>query len=192
MGGSLRGSLTRAARLPVIFRETGLTGLMLVELEPISDERGSLARTFDSAEWEQRGLSAQVVECNLSRNPHRGTLRGMHYQEPPHSESKLVRCSRGAIFDVAVDIRPESPTFRRWFGIELSDENGRMLHVSEGFAHGFLTLTDASEVMYQMSARYNADFARGIRWDDPAIGMEWPASPSVISERDRGFPDFEW
>jgi dTDP-4-dehydrorhamnose 3,5-epimerase len=176
----------------MIFRETGLAGLMLVELEPISDERGSFARTFDSAEWEKRGMSVQVVQCNLSRNLYRGTLRGMHYQEPPHSESKLVRCSRGAIFDVAVDIRRDSPTFRRWFGIELSDDNGRMLHIPEGFAHGFLTLTDGSEVLYQMSACHSAVSVRGIRWDDPAIGIEWPASPLVISERDRGFPDFEW
>src|SRR5689334_1087589 len=124
------------------FEPTELRGLMLVELEPASDERGAFARTFDSAEWEARGLPSQVVQCNLSQNRARGTLRGLHYQAGPHAEAKLVRCARGAVFDVAVDLRSDSPTFRGWFGLELSAVNHRMLWIPEGFAHGFLTLTD--------------------------------------------------
>lgn len=174
----------------MIFRETQLAGLVVVELEPISDERGSFARTFDSAEWEARGMPAGVSQCNLSRNLQRGTLRGMHYQDEPYGESKLVRCARGSIFDVAIDLRPASATFRRWFGLELSSENGCMLSIPEGFAHGFLTLTELSEVEYLMSTPYVPTHARGVRWDDPAFGIEWPAPPLVISERDRGFDDF--
>lgn len=176
----------------MIFRDTGLPALVVVELEPVSDKRGSFAHTFDSSEWEARGMCARILQCNLSRNHYRGTLRGMHYQEAPSAECKLVRCSRGAIFDVAVDIRRDSPTFRRWFGLELSDANGRMLYIPEGFAHGFLTLTDGSEVLYQMSESYVPTSARGFRWDDPAFAIEWPAPPLVISERDSGFLDFEW
>jgi len=174
----------------MIFSESDLEGVVIVELEPISDERGSFARTFDAAAWEAHGLCARVVECSLSRNPARGTLRGMHYQAPPDGERKLVRCSRGTIFDVAVDLRPESATYRRWFGLELSDENGRMLSIPEGVAHGFLTLTAGAEVLYQMSDVYVPTAARGVRWDDPAFGIDWPESPQVISSRDRTFPDF--
>ncbi len=174
----------------MIFRETELAGLVVVELVPIADERGSFARTFDAAAWEASGLNPRVLECSLSRNHARGTLRGMHYQEAPHGETKLVRCSRGAIFDVAVDLRPESATYRRWFGLELSDENGRMLSIPEGVAHGFLTLTAGAEVLYQMSDVYVPTAARGVRWDDPAFGIDWPESPQVISSRDRTFPDF--
>ena len=176
----------------MIFQDTGLEGLVLVELESVSDERGTFARTFDAAEWEARGMCARVLQCNLSRNVRRGTLRGLHYQEAPHGETKLVRCSRGAIFDVAVDLRRDSPTFLRWFGAELSGENGRMLHIPAGFAHGFLTLADDSEVLYQMSDVYVPEAARGVRWDDAAFAIEWPGPPAVISERDRNYPDFEW
>lgn len=172
------------------FTDTGLQGLVLVELESIDDERGSFARTFDAAEWEARGMPSRIAQCNLSRNIGLHTLRGMHYQEPPYEEAKLVRCSQGAIFDVAVDLRHDSPTFKRWFGAELSAENGRMLFLPEGFAHGFLTLTAESEVVYQMSNLYEPTAARGVRWDDPAFAIEWPAEPVVMSERDRGFPDF--
>lgn len=174
----------------MIFRDTGLAGLVLIELEPVRDERGSFARTFDAAEWESRGMSSHVVQCNLSRNAVRGTLRGLHYQTAPHGEAKLVRCSAGAIFDVAVDLRRDSPTFCRWFGQELSAENGRMLFIPQGFAHGFLTLTDASEVLYQMSAPYEASAARGVRWDDPVFAIEWPVEPLMLSDRDRGYADF--
>jgi dTDP-4-dehydrorhamnose 3,5-epimerase len=174
----------------VKFADTALPGLVVVELEPIEDERGSFARTFDVTEWEARGMSSRVAQCNLSRNAGLHTLRGLHFQAAPYEEAKLVRCSRGAVFDVAVDLRPDSPAFRRWFGTELSAENGRMLFVPEGFAHGFLTLTAESELVYQMSSLYEPTAARGVRWDDPAFAIEWPAEPVVMSERDRGFPDF--
>ncbi len=176
----------------MIFKDTGLDGLKLVELEPSLDARGSFLRTFDAAEWEVRGLTATVAQCSLSCNRRRGTLRGLHYQEPPHEETKLVRCSRGRIFDVAVDLRASSPTFRRWFGTELSDRNGRMLYIPVGFAHGFLTLEPETEVSYQISTPYVPEAARGVRWDDPAFGIDWPDVPQVISDRDRSFPDFSW
>ncbi|HXH34716.1 MAG TPA: dTDP-4-dehydrorhamnose 3,5-epimerase [Plantibacter sp.] len=172
------------------FAETGLSGLVLIELEPLADERGSFARTFDAAKWEAHGIPSTVVQCSVSRNHRQGTLRGMHYQAEPHGETKLVRCGRGAIFDVAVDLRPDSTTFRRWFGEELSETNGRMLHIPAGFAHGFLTLADESEVVYQMADPYVADAARGLRYDDPAFAIQWPAAPVVISDRDRTYPDF--
>jgi dTDP-4-dehydrorhamnose 3,5-epimerase len=172
------------------FIETELAGLFVVETEEQGDERGSFVRTFDAAEWTAHGLRPPTLQGNLSRNTHRGTLRGMHYQEQPYSETKLVRCSRGAIFDVVIDLRPESPTFREWFGIELSETNAQMLHIPERFAHGFLTLADASEIVYQMSAPYAPAHARGVRWDDPLFAIEWPARPEVISQRDRSFPDF--
>lgn len=174
----------------MIFRETGFGGLVVIELELVGDERGSFARTFDAAEWAANGMSARVVQCNLSRNARRRTLRGLHYQADPYGEAKLVRCSRGAVYDVAVDLRRDSPTFRGWFGLELSEANDRMLYIPEGFAHGFLTLTDDTEVLYQMSSEYAPDAARGVRWDDPAFGIEWPEEPLVVSERDRAFPDF--
>jgi dTDP-4-dehydrorhamnose 3,5-epimerase len=176
----------------VIFRETELPGLVVVELEELADERGSFARTFDAEEWERRGMCARVVQCNLSRNAASGTLRGLHYQDAPHGEAKLVRCSRGRVFDVAVDLRPDSPSFRAWHGIELTDANGLMLHIPDGFAHGFVTLADDTEVQYQMSAPYVLAAARGVRWDDPAFAIVWPVEPVVVSERDRTFPDFAW
>ena len=174
------------------FLDTGIDDLVLVELDEQRDERGSFVRTFDAAEWQARGFATRIAQCNLSRNTRRGTLRGMHFQAPPHAEAKLVRCSRGAIFDVAVDLRDDFPTFRRWFGVELTESNRRMLQIPERFAHGFLTLVDDSEVAYQMSAEYEPSHARGVRWDDPAFGIQWPASPIVISDRDRTFPDFRW
>lgn len=170
------------------FHETPLAGVVVVELELLDDERGSFARTFDASEWELRGLSTRVAQCNLSRNARSGTLRGLHYQAAPHEEAKLVRCARGAIFDVAVDLRPQSPSLHQWFGLELSEANDRLLYIPEGCAHGFLTLSDASEVLYQMSELYVPDAARGLRWDDPALAIDWPAPPAVISERDRSFP----
>ncbi len=174
----------------MIFTETDLPGLLLLEVEWAIDERGGFARTFDIGEWQARGLVASVAQCNLSRNDSRGTLRGMHYQAPPYEETKLVRCSTGSIYDVVIDLRRESPTFCRWFGTELSAENGRMLCVPAGFAHGFVTLADATEVVYQMSREYEAAAARGVRWDDPSFGIDWPIQPVVMSERDRSFRDF--
>jgi dTDP-4-dehydrorhamnose 3,5-epimerase len=176
----------------VIFRETPLAGAFVIELERIGDERGSFARIFDVEEWRARGLNPQVVQCSVSFNVRGGTLRGMHYQAEPWAECKLVRCTRGAIYDVIVDLRPESPTLARWFGVELTDTNDTLLYVPEGFAHGFQTLVDTTEVSYQITQAYVPEAARGVRWDDPAFAIEWPSAEGgrVISERDRGYPDF--
>ena len=175
----------------MVFTETSVQGAWVVEAERRADERGFFARTWDTEEFAQSGLSGRLVQCSLSFNTRRGTLRGMHYQAPPHEEAKLVRCTAGAIFDVALDLRPGSATFRRWFGVELSAQNRLALYVPEGCAHGFVTLTDDSEVLYQISEFYEPAAARGVRWDDPAFGIEWPAEVLVINERDRTYPDFE-
>ena len=175
------------------FVETPLPGAWAIELEEIEDDRGWFARTFDAEEFRSRGLNPDVVQCNASFNHRRGTLRGMHYQAEPHGESKLVRCVRGAIFDVAVDLRPDSPTGRAWHGVELSAENRLAFYIPAGLAHGFQTLTDNSEVLYQMGDPYVPEAARGVRWDDPAFGIEWPEPDGerIISERDAGYPDFK-
>jgi dTDP-4-dehydrorhamnose 3,5-epimerase len=165
-----------------------LKGVFLIRIERIEDERGSFARTFCRREFGERGLDSMVAQCNLSHNRLRGTLRGLHYQLPPAAEAKLVRCTRGAIFDVAVDLRPNSPTFCRWFGTELSAANDMMLYIPKGFAHGFQTLADDTEITYQMSEYYAPDLARGLRWDEPALGIHWPLSVGTMSERDRQQP----
>jgi len=173
--------------------ETPLPGAYVVELEPLADERGWLARTFDAAAFAELGLDARVSQCNASFNAKAGTLRGMHFQAEPHGEAKLVRCTRGAVYDVIVDLRPESPTFREWFGLELREGAMASLFAPAGLAHGFQTLEDASEVHYQMGHHYVPAAASGVRWDDPAFGIEWPEPPPggrVISERDAGYPDF--
>jgi dTDP-4-dehydrorhamnose 3,5-epimerase len=176
----------------MIFRPTELLGAFVLEPEPLEDERGIFARTWCAQEAEEHGLESRVVQCNVSYNRRKGTLRGMHWQVAPHAETKLVRCTRGAIHDVIVDIRPDSPTRGRSHAELLSAERRNMLYVPVGFAHGFLTLEDHAEVFYQMSEYYAPDAARGFRWDDPAFGLRWPAEPSVISERDRSYPDFVW
>jgi dTDP-4-dehydrorhamnose 3,5-epimerase len=174
------------------FIPTPLPGTWAIEQEDLSDERGSFARTFDSDEFEAHGLNPAIVQANASFNARRGTLRGMHYQAQPHGESKLVRCVRGAIFDVAVDLRADSPTYCQWHGVELSGENRLVFYIPAGLAHGFQTLTDDCEVLYQMGHRYVPDAARGVRWDDPAFGIEWPAvdGARTISEKDMAYPDF--
>jgi dTDP-4-dehydrorhamnose 3,5-epimerase len=174
------------------FVQTPLPDAWVIELEEIGDERGWFARTFDADEFAERGLNAAVVQCNASFNRRRDTLRGMHYQAEPYGESKLVRCVRGAIFDVAVDLRRDSSTFCRWHGVELSADNRRALYIPSGMAHGFQTLTDDCEVLYQMDHRYVPGAARGVRWDDPAFTIEWPrpSAGRTISEKDRGYPDF--
>lgn len=172
------------------FTETELSGAFIVDLEPRGDERGLFARTFCQREFERYRLSPRVVQCNLAFNDYRATLRGMHYQAPPHQETKLVRCTSGAIFDVIIDLRRKSPTFCHWFGIELSSNNRRMLYVPEGFAHGYVTLTHNSEVFYQVSEFYTPQSERGVRWDDPVFGIRWPIQPQVISDKDRNHPDF--
>jgi len=172
------------------FSPTKLSGVSLVDLERHEDERGFFARSWCQSEFEQRGLNPRLVQCNVSFNRKRGTLRGMHYQVAPHAEAKLVRCTRGAIYDVAVDLRPDSPTYRQWVGVELTAENGRALYIAEGFAHGFQTLADDSEVFYQMSEFFHPEYARGVRWDDPAFKIAWPENERCLSARDLAYPDY--
>jgi dTDP-4-dehydrorhamnose 3,5-epimerase len=174
------------------FTQTPLPGVWVIELDLLGDERGWFARTFDAEEFRTRGLEPAVVQCNASFNARRDTLRGMHYQAEPHGESKLIRCVRGAIFDVAVDLRSGSPAFCAWHGVELSAENGRALYIPAGLAHGFQTLEHDSEVLYQMGHPYVPEAARGVRWDDPAFEIEWPRAHGsrIVSERDASYPDF--
>jgi dTDP-4-dehydrorhamnose 3,5-epimerase len=174
----------------MIFRETRVQGVWVIEPERYEDERGFFARTWDTAEFAVHGLNGRLVQCSISYNGRRGTLRGMHYQATPHEEAKLVRCTSGSIFDVAVDLRTGSATFRRWVGTELSAENRLAMYVPEGCAHGFLTLTEESEVAYQISEFHAPDAARGVRWNDPAFGIDWPEDVLVVNERDRSYPDF--
>jgi len=174
----------------MIFTETKLQGLFMVDLERREDERGFFARTWCRNEFEAHGLETRLVQCNVSFNLRRGTLRGMHYQAPPCAEIKLARCTLGAIYDVAIDLRPDSPTFRQWAAVELTAENRRALYIPAGFAHGFQTLRDNSEVFYQMSEFYHAAYARGVRWNDLAFGISWPLPDPLLSERDHAYPDF--
>ena len=173
----------------MIFYETKLPGVFEISLAPHSDERGLFARSWCQKEFESRNLNPKVVQCNVSFNLRKGTLRGVHYQAAPFPEAKLVRCTMGAIYDVVVDLRPQSPTFRDWIGVMLTAGNRHMVYVPEGCGHGLLTLEDNTEVFYQMSEFYHPDLARGVRWNDPAIGIVWPAAVQVISERDRTYPD---
>lgn len=172
------------------FEELELAGAHLVSLDLREDERGWFARLWDPDELREHGLEAGLAQASVAFNTRRLTLRGMHYQEEPYAEAKLVRCTRGALHDVIVDLRPGSATFRRWLAVELREGDGRLLYVPCGFAHGYLTLADETEAMYLISAAYAPEAARGVRWDDPAFAIEWPAEPDVISERDRGWPDF--
>ncbi len=173
------------------FHETEISGVFEIRIHAIPDERGFFARTWCRREFEEHGLESALVQCNISFNTRRGTLRGMHYQAAPFAEAKLVRCTRGAICDVVLDLRPHSPSFKRWVAMSLTEENRNMVYVPKGCAHGFLTLNDETEVFYQMSEAYNAESARGVRWDDPAFGIVWPGKVEVISERDRTYPDFK-
>jgi dTDP-4-dehydrorhamnose 3,5-epimerase len=165
-----------------------LRGAFLIESEPITDERGYFARTFCAREFEAHGLDTRMVQCDISSNRIRGTIRGLHYQSPPHSETKLVRCVRGAIYDVIVDLRPASPTFLKWISVELNARELRSLYIPAGFAHGFQTLDNSTDVLYQMSQYHVPQAARGIRWSDPAIAVDWPMVPTMISARDRLYP----
>jgi dTDP-4-dehydrorhamnose 3,5-epimerase len=172
----------------VIFRKTPLIGAYLIEPQRVEDARGYFARTWCAAEFADHGLPVRFAQCSTSYNARRGTLRGLHFQAPPHAEGKLVRCTRGAIFDVIVDLRPASPSHRRWFAAELTAENALMMYAPEGFAHGFQTLADASEVFYQITVPFRPKAARGLRWDDPAIGVTWPIADPSLSEADRARP----
>lgn len=175
----------------MVFNQTKFRGVYLIDIEPRADERGFFARTFCQQEFIEHGLNPQIIQCNISYNRKKGTLRGMHFQAPPSEEAKLVSCIGGAIYDVIVDLRPDSTTYREWLAVELGGRREHhMIYIPEGFAHGFQTLEDRSEVFYQMSASYAPECARGIRWDDPTFGIRWPSAPSVISERDSSYPDF--
>lgn len=172
----------------MIFTETKLKGSFIIEPEKIEDERGFFARTWDNKTFEEYGLNSKLVQCNISFNKKKGTIRGMHYQAYPHEEAKLVRCTKGKAFEVMLDLRTHSNTHMQWLGIEITSENYKMLYVPEGFALGFQTLEYNTELFYQMSERYEPEFSRGIRWDDPSINISWPLKPTVISKKDLSFP----
>lgn len=174
----------------MIFTPLALAGAFLIDLERREDERGFFARTWCQREFVENGINPALVQCNLSYNRMRGTLRGMHLQLPPFEEDKLVRCSRGAIYDVIIDLRIDSPTWRQWIGVMLNQENRRALYVPKGFAHGFLTLEDETEVFYQMSEFYAPEHSRGVRWDDPVFGITWPIPVATISEKDQALADY--
>jgi dTDP-4-dehydrorhamnose 3,5-epimerase len=173
----------------MIFTPSALDGVWQIDLERLTDQRGHFARSFCAREFAAHGLPSGFVQCNVSFNTHRGTLRGMHWQAEPYPGGKPVRCTSGAIFDVAVDLRPASPTRHRSVGVELTARNGRALYIPAGFAHGFQTLTDDTEVLYQMTEAYHGELSRGVRWNDPAFAIVWPLPPAEISERDQTWPD---
>ena len=174
----------------MVIQPTALSGVMEIRIEPLVDDRGLFARTYDEEIFSQAGLPTSWPQCNLSWNELRGTLRGMHYQSGDAGEPKLVRCTRGRIFDVAVDINPSSQSFKQWVGIELHAEKRNALYIPPGFAHGFLTLEDGCEVLYQMGTSYVPDAACGVRWDDPAFDIKWPFKPKTISQKDACYVDF--
>jgi dTDP-4-dehydrorhamnose 3,5-epimerase len=174
----------------VIFTETPLPGAFVIEPEPLEDSRGLFARTWCRREFGARGLETRIAQCSTSLNKKKGTLRGMHYQAPPFVETKLVRCTRGAMYDVIIDLRQDSPTFMRHFGLVLTSDNRKMLYVPSGFAHGFQTLEDDTEVFYQISEFYSPEHGRGVRWDDPAFAIRWPDDDRIIVDRDRSYPNF--
>lgn len=172
------------------FQSTGLSGVSVVHLDPVVDERGLFARSWCSDELIAAGLDGTLAQCSISYNERRGTLRGMHWQREPWGEVKVVRCTRGRIFDVALDLRPESPTRLQWFAIELTSENRLALYIPRGVAHGFQSLDDASEVLYMISQKYHPESSVGARWNDPAFGIQWPISNPILSPRDAAYPDF--
>lgn len=173
------------------FTETKVKSAFIIELEKFEDERGFFARTWDPEEFKAKGLNPKLVQCSVSLNKKKGTLRGMHYQAAPHEEAKVVRCNMGAIHDVILDLRPQSPSFKQWVSVELSAENRKELYIPEGVAHGFQTLTDNAEVSYFISEFHHPESARGIRWDDPAFKIQWPLPVSVISAKDSAYPGWK-
>ena len=175
----------------MIFKKAKLQGVFIIEPEMLTDERGAFARTYCRKELEDRGLNANIAQCSTSLNTKKGTLRGMHFQTKPYSEAKLIRCTRGNIYDVIVDLRSDSPTFTKWIAVELSDENRKMVYVPEGFVHGFQTLTDNAEVFYQISQFYSPEHAGGFRWNDPSFNIDWPPDHRIISSKDQSYPDFD-
>ena len=175
----------------MIFVETPLRGAYVIEIEKHEDERGFFARSWCAREFAAKGLDSHLVQCNVSFNKKKGTLRGVHYQITPYGEVKLVRCTRGALYDVIVDLRAESPTFLKWFGVELTAFNYRMLYIPKSFAHGFQTLESDTEIFYQMTEYYAPDYARGFRWNDRQVGIVWPEPAQIISDRDQQYPDLD-
>ena len=175
----------------MIFTETELRGAYIIKPEKLEDERGFFARTWCARDFEEHGLNPRLAQCNISYNHKKGTLRGMHFQAEPYAEAKLVRCTRGAIYDVIIDLRPQSATYVKWTAVELTTDNYRMLYVPEGFAHGFQTLEDGSEVFYQMSEFYNPEFSRGIRWNDITLDIKWPIEDPILSDKDKSYPNFQ-
>ena len=175
----------------MIFRETPLPGAFVIDIEPAADHRGFFARTWCADEFSAHGLAPEITQCSVSFNRAVGTLRGMHYQSAPHDETKLVSCRAGALYDVMIDLRLDSPNYCQWFGVELSADNHRMLYIPAGLAHGFLTLQPDTEVFYQISGRFVPEAARGVRWNDPRFGIIWPHPPQIIADRDANYPDFE-
>jgi dTDP-4-dehydrorhamnose 3,5-epimerase len=175
----------------MIFCTTPIPNVVELKLEERCDERGFFARTWCQQEFEDHGLNSRLVQCSISSNRRRGTLRGMHYQSSPHAEAKLVRCTKGSVFDVVLDLRPTSPTYKKWHSVVLTADAHNMIYVPEGCAHGFLTLADDSEILYQMSEFYHPESAQGVRWNDPAFQIAWPSEAELISERDRSYPDFD-
>jgi len=174
----------------MIFHETKLENAYIIDIQKYQDQRGFFARAWCQNEFEAHGLVPRVVQTNISYNHIKGTLRGMHYQTAPYAETKLVRCTRGAICDVIIDLRPDSSTYKQWLGVELTSVNYRMLYVPKGFAHGFITLEDNVEVAYQVSQFYTPEAEGGVRYDDPAFGIEWPVEVAIISDKDKSWPDY--
>ena len=175
----------------MVFKETRLKGAFIIELEKIVDGRGFFSRAWCQKEFQAHGLNPNVVQCNLSFNTSKGTLRGMHYQIAPHEEAKIVRCIRGKVYDVIIDLRPKSPTYLQWIGVELSSENRKMLYVPENFAHGYLTLADNTELFYQVSHFYSPESESGIRWNDRTVNIKWPQTNGlIITDKDKNWSDF--
>jgi dTDP-4-dehydrorhamnose 3,5-epimerase len=175
----------------MIFKDTELKDAYIIELERLSDDRGFFSRSYCANEFREHGIKHHILQSNVSYNKAKGTLRGLHYQEKPYEEAKLIRCTKGAVYDVIIDIRPGSISYKNWTGAELNEQNHRMLYVPKGFAHGFITLEDKTEVTYQMSEIYTPGVDKGIRWDDPAFAIEWPVTVSKISEKDQNWTDFK-
>lgn len=175
----------------MIFNETELNDAFVIDLNKLGDERGFFARAFCVNEFKEYGIEFSVAQANVSYNRYKHTLRGMHYQEEPYGEAKLVRCTKGAIWDAIIDVRPDSSTYMQWIGVELTEQNYRMLYVPEGFAHGFITLEDETEVTYQVSEFYTPGAEKGIRWDDQAFNIDWPVDPKIMSEKDKTWADFK-
>lgn len=175
----------------LIFTETELKGAFIIEVEKINDERGFFARTWDKEKFEKHNLNSNIVQCSISINKKKGTIRGMHYQVKPYEESKIVRCTKGKIFDVIIDLRKKSSTFKKWISVEISENNHKMIYIPKGFAHGFQTLEDNTEIFYQISEFYNKDASSGIKCNDPELSIKWPLEITMVSEKDKNFPYLE-